>query len=173
MMDIIAQVIAIGSTLALASLVVLGAFYLIIKYYDKNRTKSTLYTMAAFLITVTLQIVLFFISLKGAVASPRQGFSIVATVFLYIVAGFIAMIILVMIGLNANSLAKERDGEQHTLTIMTNEGKPLVYVDIATHGDGTVKNIATRSDKDTSLTVMFDGEVVPAQYQEQPENLPA
>lgn len=65
MMDIIAQVIAIGSTLALASLVVLGAFYLIIKYYDKNRTKSTLYTMAAFLITVTLQIVLFFISLRG------------------------------------------------------------------------------------------------------------
>ena len=129
--------------------------------------------MAAFLITVTLQIVLFFISLKGAVASPRQGFSIVATVFLYIVAGFIAMIILVMIGLNANSLAKKRDGEQHTLTIMTNEDKPLVYVDIATHGDGTVKNIATRSDKDTSLTVMFDGEVVPAQYQEQPENLPA
>ena len=76
-----------------------------------------------------------------------------------------------MIGLLVNFLAKEHDGEQHTLTIMTNEDKPLVYVDIATHGDGTIG--ITRSDKDTSLTVMFDGKVVPAQYQEQPENLPA
>ena len=173
MMDITAQVIVTGSKLALASLIVFAVFYLILKYYDKTALKAQPQTVVAYILAASLQVVLFFISLKGAVASPRQGFSIVATVFLYIVAGFIAMIILVMIGLNANSLAKKRDGEQHTLTIMTNEDKPLVYVDIATHGDGTVKNIATRSDKDTSLTVMFDGEVVPAQYQEQPENLPA
>ena len=173
MMDITAQVIATGSMLALASLVVLGAFYLIIKYYDKTALKAQPQIVVAFILTVTLQIVLFSISFKGAVKGTQLGSSIVATVFLYIVTGFIAVVVSVMIGITTNYLTKERDGKQHTLTIMTNEGKALVYVDIATHGDGTVKNIATRNDKDASLTVMFDGEVVPAQYQEQPENLPA
>lgn len=72
-----------------------------------------------------------------------------------------------MIGLLVNFLAKEHDGKQHTLTIMTNEDKPLVYVDITTYDNGAV-DITTRSDGDTSLKIMFDEEVVPAQYQEQP-----
>ena len=172
MMDITAQVITTGSTFVLAPLIALAAFYLILKYYA-NRAKSTPYAVVAFILTVTIQMILFRISLRGAVEGPQQGFSIVASLSLYSVAGVIGVIVLIMIGLLVNFLAKEHDGEQHTLTIMTNEGKALVYVDIATRGDGTVKNIATRSDKDASLTVMFDEEVVPAQYQEQPENLPA
>ena len=105
--------------------------------------------------------------MRGAVEGSQQGFSIVASLSLYSVAGVIAMIVLVMIGLLVNFLAKERDGEQHTLTIMTNEDKPLVYVDITTYDNGAV-DITTRSDGDTSLKIMFDEEVVPAQYQEQP-----
>ena len=165
MMDITAQVITIGSTFVLASLIALAAFYLILKYYA-NRAKSTPYAVVAFILTVTIQMILFRISLRGAVEGSQQGFSIVASLSLYSVAGVIAMIVLVMIGLLVNFLAKEHDGKQHTLTIMTNEGKPLVYVDIAINND-TI-GIITRSDGDTSLKIMFDEEVVPAQYQEQP-----
>ena len=164
-MDITAQVITIGSTFVLASLIALAAFYLILKYYA-NRAKSTPYAVVAFILTVTIQMILFRISLRGAVEGSQQGFSIVASLSLYSVAGVIAMIVLVMIGLLVNFLAKEHDGKQHTLTIMTNEGKPLVYVDIAINND-TI-GIITRSDGDTSLKIMFDEEVVPAQYQEQP-----
>ena len=165
MMDITAQVITTGSTFVLASLIALAAFYLILKYYA-NRAKSTPYAVVAFILTVTIQMILFRISLRGAVEGSQQGFSIVASLSLYSVAGVIAMIVLVMIGLLVNFLAKEHDGKQHTLTIMTNEGKPLVYVDIAINND-TI-GIITRSDGDTSLKIMFDEEVVPAQYQEQP-----
>lgn len=78
--------------------------------------------------------------------------------------------VLVMIGLTADYWGKERDSKQHTLRIMTNEDKPLVCVDIATYGDGTidVTDVTTRNYGDASLTVIFDEEVVPAQYQEQP-----
>ena len=166
MIDITAQVITTGSTFVLASLIALAAFYLILKYYA-NRAKSTPYAVVAFILTVTIQMILFRISLRGAVEGSQQGFSIVASLSLYSVAGVIAMIVLVMIGLLVNFLAKEHDGKQHTLTIMTNEDKPLVYVDITTYDNGAV-DITTRSDGDTSLKIMFDEEVVPAQYQEQP-----
>ena len=166
MMDITAQVITTGSTFVLASLIALAAFYLILKYYA-NRAKSTPYAVVAFILTVTIQMILFRISLRGAVEGSQQGLSIVALICLYSVAGVIAMIVLVMIGPLVNFLAKEHDGKQHTLTIMTNEDKPLVYVDITTYDNGAV-DITTRSDGDTSLKIMFDEEVVPAQYQEQP-----
>lgn len=167
MMDITAQVIVTGSKLALASLIVFAVFYLILKYYDKTALKAKPQTVVAYILAASLQVVLFFISLRRAVESTQLGFSIVATVFLYIVTGFIVVMVLVMIGLTANYWGKERDGRQHTLTITTNEDTPLVYVDIATHGDDIV-GITTRSDKDASLKVIFDEEVVPAQYQEQP-----
>ena len=174
-MDITAQVIVTGSMFMLISLLICGVFYLVIKHL----IKSSVPAFIAFILAIAVQALLLRISLQGVVESNQQRLSIVALLFLYTAAALIIAMMLVMLSLMVNFSTKKHEhdicSEQHTLRIMTNEDKPLVCVGIATYGDGTidVTDVTTRSYEGTSLTVIFDEEVVPAQYQEQPENLPA
>ena len=157
------RVITFGVVLALVALASSG-FFSVFAQYAKTKASAIIATAVAF----TFQVMLLYISFDVTMQSYKANDPVVAVCMFIATTAIVAAIAFTV---SATSKWPHIVTGQHTLTIITGEGKVLEGLNL--EGLSSNEPNLTVYSNDDSLRVIFDGKDAPVQNKQQPENLPA